>query len=70
MRQAVAKANGKRWGGSKKGRRTKVTPHQVRIIHRMKHEDGEPVAVIARMLGLSRPTVYAVLQEGNGAAAP
>ena len=64
--QAVAKANGKRWGGSEKGRRVKVTPQQTKIIRRMKHEDGESVASIARSLGLSRPTVYSVLAEGNG----
>jgi len=67
--QAVARAKGKRWGGSQKGRRVKVTPQQAKIIQRMKHEDGESVAVIARTVGLSRPTVYSVLTEGNGTPA-
>ncbi len=62
--QAVARANGKRWGGSKKGRRVKVTPQQARIVRQMKQE-GESVAVIAKAVALSRPTVYSVLRDGN-----
>ena len=53
--RAVAKANGKRWGGSKKGRRVKVTPLQVRTILALE-ESGESVAAIARTVGLSRPS--------------
>ncbi len=63
--QAVARAAGKMWGGSKKGRRVKVSELQVQTIGRMKR-DGEPVAAIARALKLSRPTVYSVLRDGNG----
>ncbi|MBU4271360.1 MAG: recombinase family protein [Planctomycetes bacterium] len=59
--QAVARAKGKRWGGSKPGKRKKVTDTQTKIIRRMKH-DGVPVAEIARAVALSRPTVYAVLE--------
>lgn len=59
--QAVARANGVRWGGSHKGRRVKVTPQQVKIICQMKH-DHEPVTAIAKATGLSRPTVYSVLR--------
>jgi len=66
--QAAARASGKRWGGSLRGRRVKVTPQQAKIIYRMKHEDGESVAAIARTVALSRPTVYSVLAEGNGAS--
>ena len=66
--QAVARANGKRWGGSRSGRRVKVTGLQVRMIRRMKH-DGETVAAIARTVGLSRPTVYDVLRDGQDNAA-
>jgi DNA invertase Pin-like site-specific DNA recombinase len=58
--QAVAMANGKRWGGSHKGRRLKVTTEQVQAIHRLKDEGGK-VAAIARATGLSRPTIYSVL---------
>ncbi len=58
--QAAARAAGKRWGGSRAGVRRKVTPDHAKLIRRLKRE-GEPVAVIARVTGLSRPTVYDVL---------
>jgi DNA invertase Pin-like site-specific DNA recombinase len=58
--QAVARAKGKRWGGSKPGVRKKVTPTQVTAIHALKAQ-GAKVAAIAKALGLSRPTVYDVL---------
>jgi DNA invertase Pin-like site-specific DNA recombinase len=57
---AAARAKGKRWGGRKKGARTKVTAEQIKAARRMKAE-GEPIARIARLLGLSRPTVYGML---------
>jgi len=58
--QAVARAKGKKWGGSKKGRRVKVTDEQVATIKRMSRE-GESITAIARATGLTRPTVYAYL---------
>ncbi len=58
--QEAARANGKTWGGSVKGRRLKVTPEQETVIRRMKAE-GAKIAAIARATGLSRPTVYDVL---------
>ncbi len=58
--QAVARANGKRWGGSKPGKRKSVTREQIVVIRRLKRE-GTPVTAIARAVRLSRPTVYAVL---------
>jgi DNA invertase Pin-like site-specific DNA recombinase len=58
--QAVARANGKRWGGSKKGRRLYVTDEQVHMIRRMAKE-GVTVAAIGRATGLSRQTVYQYL---------
>lgn len=60
--QAVAIASGKRWGGSRKGRRVKVTSEQVRAIRRLKDE-GEKITAIARTTGLSRPTIYSVLEN-------
>ncbi len=60
--QAVARANGKRWGVSQKGRRLKVTPQQASIVRQLKRE-GEPIAGIARAVGLNRPTIYSVLGE-------
>lgn len=58
--QAVAKSEGKTWGGSKPGVRKKVTPTQAKMIRRM-HEEKEPIARIAKALSLSRPTIYDVL---------
>ena len=60
--QAVARRKGKSWGGSEKGWRWKVTDDQVAAIHEMKAA-GKPIALIARVTGLSRPTVYRVLRE-------
>ncbi len=66
--QAAARAEGKQWGGSKQGRRIKVTDEQVETVLRLHSEGGKSgkVAAIARATGLSRPSVYAVLAEGNG----
>ncbi len=58
--QAVARARGKRWGGSQKGRRLKVTDEQMATVRRM-HAEGETKVAMARATGLSRPTVYALL---------
>ena len=66
--QAVARANGKTWGGSQRGRRIKVKPEQERLVRQMKAA-GEKVAVIARAVSLSRPTVYALLAESSGCEA-
>lgn len=54
--QEVARANGKRWGGSKPGKRKSVTREQIAVIRRLKRE-GTSVAAIARAVRLSRPTV-------------
>ncbi len=59
--QAVARRNGKRWGGSKKGWRWKVTDDQITAIQEMRAA-GKAVSSIARVTGLSRPTVYRVLE--------
>jgi DNA invertase Pin-like site-specific DNA recombinase len=60
--QDAARARGKRWGGSKPGRRVRVTREREKLIHQLRGE-RTPIAVIARTLGLSRPTVYAVLER-------
>lgn len=60
--QSAARAQGKRWGGSKPGVRKKVQPAQERAIWQLKAE-GTPVARIAQAVGLSRPTIYAVLKD-------
>ena len=59
--QAAARAAGKRWGGSKSGRRVKVTPEQIAIVRQM-HAEHAKISAIARATGLSRPTVYSVLK--------
>ena len=58
--QAAARAAGKRWGGSRKGRRVKVTDEAIDMVHRLVSE-GKSKAAAARATGLSRPTVYAIL---------
>ena len=60
--QAAARRNGKTWGGSEKGWRWKVSDDQVTAIHEMRAA-GKPIAQIARVTGLSRPTIYRVLRE-------
>jgi len=60
--QAAAKAAGKTWGGSKKGRRLKVTDEQVKAIVAMKAQ-GEKISRIARTVSLSRLTIYRVLEH-------
>ena len=58
--QQAARAAAKRWGGGRKGRRIKVTTEQVETVQRLRNE-GRSVAGIARAVGLSRPTIYAIL---------
>jgi len=60
--QAVAKASGKSWGGSKAGRMLSVTVDQVETIHKLKAE-GKSVASISRSVSLSRPTIYHYLKS-------
>lgn len=59
--QQAAKAKGKTWGGSQKGRLISVKPEQVQQVKRLKQE-GMKVARIAKAVGLSRPTVYRLLE--------
>jgi DNA invertase Pin-like site-specific DNA recombinase len=58
--QAAARAAGKTWGGSQKGRRLKVKAEQVEVVRRM-HKEGSTVAAMARAVSLSRPTVYSII---------
>ena len=61
---AVARAAGKKWGGSKPGIRKKVTPEQEQAIQHLKSV-GTPITAIAEAVGLSRPTIYSVLAEAS-----
>ena len=63
--QAAARAAGKTWGGSKKGRRVKVTDEQIRVIVDMKAR-GEKITRIARTVSLSRLTIYRMLEKYGG----
>jgi len=58
--QAIAREKGKVWGGSKAGRRVKVSADKEAIIRRMQ-ADGAKITAIANAVSLSRPTVYAWL---------
>ena len=60
--QHAARKNGVTWGGSKKVWRWKVTDDQATAVIDMK-EAGKKIAQIARATGLSRPTVYRLLQN-------
>ncbi len=62
--QAAARANGKRWGGSRKGERKTVTPELAAVIQGLR-DDGTSIVKIARAVRLSRPTVYSVLATGT-----
>lgn len=61
---AAAKAAGKTWGGSKKGRRLKLTDEHIAITKDM-YSKGKKIAVIARTLGLCRPTIYKILVDSE-----
>jgi len=52
----------KPWGGSKPGTRKKLTADKIEIIQDMKSKN-KPIAAIARAVGVSRPTIYSVLNE-------
>lgn len=58
--QAVARQKGKTWGGSKKGRLLTVTVEQRNQVLAMQ---GQKIARIARTVGLSRPTIYRLLEQ-------
>lgn len=58
--QAAARESGKRWGGSQKGRLITVTNEQRHQVLSMR---GEKIARIARTVGLSRPTIYRLLEQ-------
>ena len=59
---AKAKAEGKTWGGRKPGTRVKLTEEKEHLIHQL-HGEGTPVASIARVVGLTRKTIYRALDR-------
>ena len=60
--QDAARASGKHWGGSQKGRLLKVTDEQIEAIISMKAKGGK-ITQIARTVNLSRQTIYRVLER-------
>jgi DNA invertase Pin-like site-specific DNA recombinase len=62
--EAVRRENNGRcpWGGRKPGTRVKVTAEVEKAIRTMR-KDGRAIAEIARVVKVSRPTVYAVLNR-------
>jgi DNA invertase Pin-like site-specific DNA recombinase len=62
--QAAARAKGKTWGGSKPGRKIRATAEKQAAIKQLR-ADGASIASIARTVGLSRPTIYGVLDDAS-----
>ena len=60
--QAAAKAAGKTWGGSEKGRLVGITHEQAATIVRL-HTEGTKPSQIARSTGVHRSTVHRVLRR-------
>ena len=58
---AKAKAEGKRWGGRKPGTRIRLPVEKEALIRQL-HAEGKAVAAIARLVGLSRKSVYKALE--------
>jgi DNA invertase Pin-like site-specific DNA recombinase len=63
---AVRQENGGKcpWGGRKQGARIKVSTEKEAAIHDML-SSKKPISEIARVLELSRPTIYRVLKAAN-----
>jgi DNA invertase Pin-like site-specific DNA recombinase len=59
---AKAKADGKSWGGRKTGTRVRLTLEKERLIRQL-HAESKPVAAIARLVGLTRKTVYKAIRQ-------
>ena len=55
--QAAARGKGKVWGGGKPGRRVRLSEEKEAAIRQL-YREGKAIAEIARVVGLSRPTVY------------
>lgn len=63
---AAAKAAGKTWGGSKKGQRRTKGRGKAKDVATL-YLTGRTVSQIARALGLTRKTVYSLLDEASQA---
>jgi DNA invertase Pin-like site-specific DNA recombinase len=59
---AKAKAEGKTWGGRNPGTRITVTVEKEQLVRKLLAE-GNKVAAVARMVGLSRKTIHKVKKQ-------
>lgn len=59
--QAAARAAGKRWGGGKAGRRVRLSFEKEQAIKQL-YREGKRISEIARVVELSRPTIYKALR--------
>lgn len=59
--QAAARAAGKRWEGGKAGRRVRLSFEKEQAIKQL-YRDGKRISEIARVVELSRPTIYKALR--------
>jgi len=64
---AKAKAEGKRWGGRKVGTCISLTMKKEALIRQL-HAEDKAVAAIARLVGLSRKSVYKALEPTRDVA--
>jgi DNA invertase Pin-like site-specific DNA recombinase len=64
---AKAKADGKRWGGRKPGTRISLSIEKEALIRQL-HAQGQAIAAIARLVGLSRKSVYKALETTTDVA--
>ena len=62
--QEAAKARGKKWGGSKKGKRKEKISAKVNSVLALL-EQGVSKAEISRSVGISIPTVYSIIRENK-----
>ena len=60
--QQAARAAGKRWGGSEKGRLAGITPEQATLIIKLKGE-GQKITSIAKSVGVHRSSIYRILKN-------
>ncbi len=64
---AKAKAEGKRWGGRKPGTRIRLSVEKEALIRQL-YAEGKAIAAIARLVGLSRKSVYKALETTRDVA--
>jgi len=60
--QKAARAAGKNWGGSKKGRLNTITKEQAKAVIKMKGR-GEKISTIAKTLNMNRTSIYRILKR-------